>query len=275
MNEVNKTLFIPLYGKSQVSKKKVILHDSMAEKIWDEEAFPIRGKSKSKWLAYNMAMRARVFDDWVEEMLRQNKNALVLHIGCGLDSRCLRIKEPYTNWIDADFPDVISLRKKYYKETEAYHMREIDASKMEQIETLPDSDAAIIILEGVSMYLPNEKINELFCTLQKKYTKLHILMDVYTQWGAKASKYKNPVNDVGVTTLWGIDDIESVLENTNMKCKKEHSFTPIYLIQELKPFERVFFRMMFSEKLYKKIYRLYEVESFAATCEPTEAFYKQ
>lgn len=87
MNAVNKTLYIPLYGKSKVSKQGIILKDSMAEKIWEAEAFPIRGKSKSKWLNYNMAMRARVFDDWTEYMLRQNKSALVLHIGCGLDSR--------------------------------------------------------------------------------------------------------------------------------------------------------------------------------------------
>ena len=32
MNEVNKTLFIPLYGKSQVSKQGIILNDPMAEK---------------------------------------------------------------------------------------------------------------------------------------------------------------------------------------------------------------------------------------------------
>ena len=33
MNEVNKTLFIPLYGKSQVSKKGIILKDPAAERI--------------------------------------------------------------------------------------------------------------------------------------------------------------------------------------------------------------------------------------------------
>ena len=60
MNEVNKTLYIPLYGKSKVSKQGIILNDPSAERIWEEEAFPIRGKSRSKWLAYNMAMRARV-----------------------------------------------------------------------------------------------------------------------------------------------------------------------------------------------------------------------
>ena len=44
MNEVNKTLFIPLYGKSQISKQGIILDDPMAEKIWEAEEFPIKGK---------------------------------------------------------------------------------------------------------------------------------------------------------------------------------------------------------------------------------------
>ena len=104
MNEVNRTLFIPLYGKAQVSRQHIILNDPVAEKIWDAESFPIRGKSGSKWLAYNMAMRARVFDDWAEAMLKQDDAALVLHIGCGLDSRCMRIKQPYKLWIDCDLP---------------------------------------------------------------------------------------------------------------------------------------------------------------------------
>lgn len=39
MNEVNKTLYIPLYGKSEVSKKGIILNDPTAEKIWQKEGF--------------------------------------------------------------------------------------------------------------------------------------------------------------------------------------------------------------------------------------------
>ena len=260
MNEVNKTLFIPLYGKSQVSKKGIILNDPTAEKIWESESFPIHGKSKSKWLAYNMAMRARVFDDWTEAMLRMNKDALVLHIGCGLDSRCQRVKEPYSHWIDADFPDVLSLRKRYYEETDAYHMMAMDASKTEQIENLPGSETAVVILEGISMYLTNQQLSRLFRILEKKYAQLHILMDVYTVFAAKASKYKNPVNDVGVTELYGIDDIQALLRDTKLNCKVEHAFTPEYLIEELKPLERAFFRTMFAGSLYKKFYRLYELE---------------
>ena len=107
MNEVNKTLYIPLYGKSKVSQQGIILNDPSAERIWKEEAFPIRGKSRSKWLAYNMAMRARVFDDWTDSMLQRSSDALVLHIGCGLDSRHMRVKTSCSEWVDCDLPDVI------------------------------------------------------------------------------------------------------------------------------------------------------------------------
>lgn len=261
MNEVNKTLYIPLYGKSMVSRRKIILKDPTAEEIWEAESFPIHGRSKSKWLTYNMAMRARVFDDWTDLMLSQNKDAVVLHIGCGLDSRCLRVNERYVRWIDCDFPEVIALREKYYSETEAYSMMALDASDPEQIKKLPDCDTAIVVLEGLSMYLTNDQLHGFLEALQGKYASLHILMDIYTEFGARASKYKNPINDVGVTKVYGIDDIESVIGDLNIRLKAEHSFTPERLINELKGPDRAFFRLMFTGKLYGKIYRLLELES--------------
>ena len=42
MNGVNKTLYIPLYGKSYVSKKGVILQDAKAEEIWEQEGLYTR-----------------------------------------------------------------------------------------------------------------------------------------------------------------------------------------------------------------------------------------
>ena len=41
MNSVNKTLYIPLYGKAYVSKKGIILKDSKAEEIWAKEGFAL------------------------------------------------------------------------------------------------------------------------------------------------------------------------------------------------------------------------------------------
>ena len=260
MDGVNKTLYIPLYSKALISKKGIILSDETAEKIWDAEKFPLKGQQKSKWLAYNMAMRARVFDDWANSLLEKNSDAPVFHIGCGLDSRCRRVKQIYHNWYDCDFPDVIDVRKRYYDETDNYHMRVLNASDSEQVKTLPEAEEAIIVLEGISMYIKREDLREFFRILNAKYKKVHVLMDVYTEFGIKASKYKNPVNSLGVTNLYGIDNIEDVLTGTGIQLKEEHTFTPQRLVNELPTADRLFFKMLFTGRMYRKIYRLFELE---------------
>ena len=120
MNAVNKTLYIPLYGKAMVSRKKIILKDPKAEMIWENEGFTLKGKSKSKWLAYYMAMRAAMFDSWTRKKLREYSEAVVLHLGCGLDSRCERVGKEAKLWYDIDFPEVIEERKKYYTADAGY-----------------------------------------------------------------------------------------------------------------------------------------------------------
>lgn len=44
MNEVNKTLYIPLYGKALVSKKGIIIKDEMAQKIGQLRALKCMAK---------------------------------------------------------------------------------------------------------------------------------------------------------------------------------------------------------------------------------------
>lgn len=259
MNEVNKTLYIPLYGKAQVSRKNIILNDKKAEEIWEKEQFPLKGKAKSKWLCYYMAMRARVFDDWTKRKMREGTDSLILHIGCGMDSRFLRVGRSAAQWYDMDFPSVIEERGKYYDSADNYHMLCCDASDSKQLDKLPEGENAVIILEGISMYLQNQEISALFDAFDRKYKRVSILMDVYTTFAAKASKYKNPVNDVGVTTLYGIDAPESILNNS-ISFLREHTITPEELIDELPKGDKGFFRLMFAGKATRKIYRLYEYE---------------
>jgi len=112
MDNVNKTLYIPLYGKAYVSRRGLILRDKKAEEIWEAEGFPLKGKAKSKWLAYNMGMRSAVFDAWTKQQMAQLPEAVVLHVGCGMDSRCLRVETEERQWFDVDFPEVIAERKR-------------------------------------------------------------------------------------------------------------------------------------------------------------------
>lgn len=259
MDGVNKTLYIPLYGKSLVSRKGVILKDTKAEEIWEKEHFQLKGKSKSKWLAYFMAMRARVFDDWLLEQIKAgDDDAVILHIGCGMDSRIERVGTHGHQWYDGDFEGVIGCRKKYYSETDLYHMITCDLRDKRWLEKVPADSKAIIVLEGISMYLTPEEIKKSLSAFSEYFASVNILMDCYTESAAKISKYKNPINDVGVTETYGVDDPAALAEGTGLGFIAQHNMTPSHLVDELKGMEKAIFKKVFAGSFSKKMYRIYE-----------------
>ena len=77
-------------------------------------------------------------------------------MGCGLDSRCIRVGCRGHLWYDVDVPDVIQVRKRYFAETEHYHMMGFDIRQAGWLSGIPAGKTAIILLEGVSMYLKPE-----------------------------------------------------------------------------------------------------------------------
>ena len=260
MDGVNKTLYIPLYGKAFVSRKGIILNDPAAEAIWEKEQFPLKGKSRSKWLAYNMGMRSRVFDDWLTDKMEDNPGAVVLHIGCGMDSRIKRLGTQGHRWYDIDFPEVIAERRRYYSEDDLYRMVAADMRDEEWKERIPQGEAALVVMEGVSMYFRPEELVELLQRLGQHFSSVCILMDCYSVFAAKASKYKNPINDVGVTTVYGMDDAKKLAEDTGLSYVGEHSLTPLQLIGQLSAGERIVFCNLFAGRFARKIYRLYEFQ---------------
>lgn len=260
MDSVNKTLYIPLYGKAYVSRKGIILQDPKAEEIWEKEGFPLKGKSASKWLAYNMGMRSAVFDEWVGSRLAETKGAVILHMGCGMDSRAERVDARENTWYDLDFPEVIRERRKYFRETEKYRMIAGDLRLPDWKKGIPSGEIAIVIMEGISMYFRPEELRQLLGEITDHFAQVHLLMDCYSTFGARASKYKNPINDVGVTTVYGMDDPGALAAETGLRYVAEHSLTPLKMIARLEPMERVIFSNLFAGKLAGKIYRLYEFQ---------------
>lgn len=257
MNNVNKTLYIPLYGKSYVSKKGLFLKDKKAEEIWEAEGFKLKGKSSSKWLAYYMGIRSAVFDNWVKQQLEISSNAIVIHIGCGLDSRSTRIGTLKNMWYDVDFEDVIKERRKYYSETDSYKMISADIRDNEWLSKISDNRNAVIVMEGVSMYLSPEELTDFIKNLSEHFESCSLLMDCYSVKAAKLSQFKNPINDVGVTKVYGLDDPYK-LQLNNFVFVKEHNMTPQNYIDELKGFEKTVFQKLYGGNFSKKLYRLFE-----------------
>ena len=261
MDSVNKTLFIPLYGKALVSREGILLNDPKAEEIWAAEGFPLKGKAKSRYLAFYMGMRSAVFDLWVLEQMEKHPNAPVLHIGCGMDSRCLRVGKPARQWYDVDFPEVIEERKRYFTESETYHMVGSDARNSTWLAQIPEGEEAIVVMEGLCMYMPPHELQQLLRGLKGRFPRIHVLLDCYSTFAARASRVRNPINDVGVSQVWGIDDPEVLTAGTGLRFIGEHTMTPAHMIRELQGFERRIFQRLYAGNFAKKLYRLYEYES--------------
>ena len=116
-------------------------------------------------------------------------------------------------------------------------------------------------MEGISMYMSPDELQELLYRLTSHFTNVKILLDCYTNFAAKASKYKNPINEVGVTKVFGIEDPLVLTKNTGLHFVQEHTMTPANMIHQLDKSEQFIFKSLYSGKIAKKMYRLYEYQN--------------
>ena len=110
-------------------------------------------------------------------------------------------------------------------------------------------------------YTKRQELEQLLHSLCGHFASVYLLMDCYTEFGAKASKYKNPIQSVGVKQVYGLDQPCGIEKSTGLKFIKEYDMTPQEKIQELEGLERIFFQRMFGGSVAKKMYRLFAYES--------------
>ena len=257
MNGVNKTLYIPLYGKSYVSGKGLFLADKKAEEIWAAEGFSLKGKSRSKWLAYYLGIRAAVFDEWLRERLAQARSGVVIHIGCGMDSRVARVGAAHCRWYDVDFPEVIAERRRYFTESANYQMVAADARDCKWLAKIKERDLAFVVMEGVSMYLSVEEMKSLANNLCAHFNRISLLVDSYTSLAARMSRLRNPIKAVGATQVHGVDGPLSY-QSGSLLFVKEHPMIPQKYLDELKGLEKFILAKLYAGAFSQKLYRLFE-----------------
>jgi hypothetical protein len=159
--------------------------------------------------------------------------------------------------VKMDFSDVIRERQRWYTPSEQYHMVAGDARHADWLATLPHSQRAIVVMEGLSMYLTAEELQNLLAALAAHFGEIALLMDCYTPLAAKLSRWKNPVHDVGVGQVYGVGDPEAVAAE-GLPFLREHDMTPQRFIDQLAGREKRIFQKLYAGAMSHKLYRLYE-----------------
>ena len=155
-----------------------------------------------------VALRAKQLDDWADDFLRRNPDAVVLHLGCGLDSRAFRLDVPSAvAWFDVDVPDVIALRRRLYDERPGYTMIGSSVTEPGWLDQIPTGRPALIVAEGLLMYLDEAELRDLLQRLTDRFCSGELLADLLSPWGPRFSN--SPLlakaSTAGITK-WGTRD---------------------------------------------------------------------
>ncbi|WP_433802529.1 class I SAM-dependent methyltransferase [Actinomycetospora sp. CA-084318] len=98
--------------------------------------------------------RAKLIDDVARGWLARHDEAVVLHLGCGLDSRVLRLDPgPGVQWFDVDQEPVIDLRRRLYDEREGATVVAGDVTDPSFWSRFTDDLPRLVLAEGLLMYL--------------------------------------------------------------------------------------------------------------------------
>jgi len=205
ISDISETLLIPLYSRALESKtenpviidKKAIEITNELNKIFEKSNSLIyqnlaKGKSRkrnSKKLNVAMALRTRKFDRYCNSFLEENPHGTIVEIGCGLSTRFSRILDNTGNWYDLDFPEVIEIRKEFFKETDRYHLiasSVLDFEWMEKIST--NTNKILFIAEGLLMYLQEKDVKELILKMQKSFPGCCLACEVVNTYLVKVLK---------------------------------------------------------------------------------------
>ncbi len=197
--------------------------------------------------AVSVVLRAKSIDDRAAEYLREHPDAIVLHLGCGLDTRFQRLSPPEpVHWYDVDHPEVVALREKLYDK--APNQTHIGSSVTDfgWLDQVPSDRPALIVAEGLTMYLKPETGTELFRRLAGKFPSGELICDLFNRTAIKSQKINTPVRKAGATLYWGVDDPHE-LERCGLTLVSSadagHWATP-EVLAKLGPFTRLQVRML-------------------------------
>jgi methyltransferase (TIGR00027 family) len=136
---------------------------------------------------FGIGVRSRFLDELLLEALASDQIATVLSVGCGLDTRPWRLElPPELRWIEVDFPDMLDYKDGLMAGETPHCRRErlsADLNDREQRLALyraAGAAPALMITEGLLMYLPASTVEALAAEARQESGIAHWISDVTT-----------------------------------------------------------------------------------------------
>ena len=208
------TMLATLYAKAlDADLKEPILGDRFAKRIVERIDYDWKKTTINARRAPSVTTRTAHFDAWTNQFLAAHSHAVVLHLGCGLDSRFFRLQPgPGVEWYDVDYPEVAALRTQLYPAAERYHVVAASVTDPGWLADIPADRPTLMIGEGLTMYLTEQDGIALLRRIVERFPCGELQFDAFNRLGIKAQWINVIVRRSGATLHWGIDGPDEILQ---------------------------------------------------------------
>lgn len=259
LTEEQETLLIPLYAKATESQRpNPIFVDPKAQEILGRVEYDFARLKIPRKTSITLCIRANNLDAYTRQFLFEHPNGVVVHLGCGLDSRCLRVEHEGAEWYDLDLPPVIDLRRKFYAEAPGYHLLASSVTDLSWTDAVAARGRPVLVVaEGLLMYLPETEVKALFLKLREAFSSCELACDVYSEETARRAKNIQSLKQTGAVIRWGIDDARAIEGWAKGIClREEWYFTQAKEIDKLGLGYRLAFRLAGLFSMANKAHRI-------------------
>ena len=193
--------------------EKPILGDRWARDIVDRIDYDWKKTTITARTSPSVTTRSAHFDDWARQILVAHPKSIVLHLGCGLDSRYFRLDPgPGVEWYDVDYPNVAELRRQLLPEREHCHVVAASVTDPAWLADIPADRPTLMIGEGLTMYLTEEDGVALLRRIVDHAPSGELQFDAFSRFVIKTQWTNTVVRRAGATLFWGIDGPDDIIE---------------------------------------------------------------
>ncbi len=211
LSGVAETLLITLYIRAtELKRPDALIKDERAEALVRQ----LDPETLRKTLALTegtgrlvLILKSREFDRFALDFLGRHPDAVVVHIGCGLDTRFERVDNGQVEWYDLDLPEVIDLRRELIGgKGGRYHL--LAGSALEDA-WLNAVDAYrprhfLFLAEGVFMYFTEAEVKSLVLRLKGHFPGAELVFDAYSPFMRWAHNLRVIRKRVGARLSWDL-----------------------------------------------------------------------
>jgi len=216
LKDVSETLLITLHTRAVESgRPNAMLKDDKAVAMVKQLNYDFSRIRIQPHDEVTIIMRMHEFDRFTRDFLTRHPEAVIVHIGCGLDTRFDRVDNGRVEWFDLDLPEVIELRRELLgMESERYHLISGSVFDDNWLDAVgPYRPCPLLfIAEGVMPYFDETRVKSLFRKLKDHFPGCEFVFDGISPFTIWADNLHLAFSRIDARMHWGLKngkDIEN------------------------------------------------------------------